>query len=148
MCPDAEGLRAKWPILRPVLVAVCVQLAITAATTAVKLRSGRDDADIYLRYATLVFEGNVPYRDFLVEYPPLALPLFLAAGLVVGLYVIIAQFVFDTYPSRLLVTTHTHLLLVGFMLMMVMGVASGCFRVRRARTRATGRSWPRSCTGS
>src|SRR5215471_2471402 len=52
---------------------------------------------------------------------------FLAAGLVVGLYVVIAQFVFDTYPSRLLVTTHTHLLLVGFMLMMVMGVATWMF---------------------
>src|SRR5215831_21325801 len=52
---------------------------------------------------------------------------FLAAGLVVGLYVVIAQFVFDTYPSRLLVTTHTHLLLVGFMLMMIMGVATWMF---------------------
>jgi len=61
---------------------------------------------------------------------------FLAAGLVVGLYVIIAQFVFDTYPSRLLVTTHTHLLLVGFMLMMVMGVATWMFpRPAREDTR-------------
>jgi hypothetical protein len=69
-------------ILRPVLVAVAVQLALTAATTAVKLQSGRDDTDIYFRYATMIREGNVPYRDFRVEYPPLALPLFLAAGLV------------------------------------------------------------------
>jgi hypothetical protein len=69
-------------ILRPVLIAVAIQLALTAGTTAVKLRAGRDDADIYFRYASLIREGKVPYRDFRVEYPPLTLPLFLAAGLV------------------------------------------------------------------
>jgi hypothetical protein len=52
---------------------------------------------------------------------------FLVAGLLVGAYVVVAQFVFDTYPPRLLVTTHTHLLLVGFMLMLVMGVATWMF---------------------
>src|SRR5215471_6852292 len=61
---------------------------------------------------------------------------FLAAGIIVGSYVIVAQFVFDAYPSRLLVTTHTHLLLVGFMLMMVMGVATWMFpRPAREDTR-------------
>jgi hypothetical protein len=59
-----------------------VQLLFTAATTAVKLRSGRDDTDIYFRYATMICEGNIPYRDFRVEYPPLSLPLFLVASLV------------------------------------------------------------------
>jgi cbb3-type cytochrome oxidase subunit 1 len=49
---------------------------------------------------------------------------FLLAGLVIGAYLITAQFVFDLYPSRLFTTTHAHLLLVGFMLMMVMGVAT------------------------
>jgi hypothetical protein len=82
MWSDAESPRTKWPTLRPVLVAVGVQLAITAATAAVKLRTGRDDADIYYSYVQLMLQGDVPYRDFRVEYPPLALPLFLAAGLV------------------------------------------------------------------
>lgn len=52
---------------------------------------------------------------------------FLLAGLLLGGYVVVAQFVFDAYPPRLLTTTHAHLLLVGFMLMMVMGVATWMF---------------------
>jgi cbb3-type cytochrome oxidase subunit 1 len=53
--------------------------------------------------------------------------LFLLAGLVLGGYIIVSQFVLETHPSRLLTTTHAHLLLVGFMLMMVMGVATWMF---------------------
>ena len=52
---------------------------------------------------------------------------FLVAGLLVGAYIVVAQFVFDAYPPRLLITTHAHLLLVGFMLMLVMGVATWMF---------------------
>jgi cbb3-type cytochrome oxidase subunit 1 len=52
---------------------------------------------------------------------------FLLAGLVLGAYIVVAQFVLDAYPSRLLITAHAHLLLVGFMLMMVMGVATWMF---------------------
>ena len=35
------------------------------------------DLAIYFRYASLTMAGAVPYRDFLVEYPPLALGVFL-----------------------------------------------------------------------
>jgi cbb3-type cytochrome oxidase subunit 1 len=52
---------------------------------------------------------------------------FLLAGLLLGAYIITAQFVFGVYPPRLLTTAHAHLLLVGFMLMMVMGVATWMF---------------------
>ena len=52
---------------------------------------------------------------------------FLLLGLVLGAYLIVAQFVVGTYPSRLLVTAHVHLLLVGFMLTIVMGVATWMF---------------------
>jgi heme/copper-type cytochrome/quinol oxidase subunit 1 len=52
---------------------------------------------------------------------------FLLAGLLIGAYLITAQFVFDVYPPRLFTTAHAHLLLVGFMLMMVMGVATWMF---------------------
>lgn len=52
---------------------------------------------------------------------------FLVSGLVLGAYIVIAQFLLDAYPPRLLVTAHAHLLLVGFMLMMVMGVATWMF---------------------
>lgn len=52
---------------------------------------------------------------------------FLMVGLVIGAYLVMAQFVVGAYPSRLLVTAHVHLLLVGFMLMIVMGVATWMF---------------------
>src|SRR5262245_41740816 len=52
---------------------------------------------------------------------------FLLCGLLVGGYIMTCQFVFDIYPPRLLITAHAHLLLVGFMLMMVMGVATWMF---------------------
>ena len=52
---------------------------------------------------------------------------FLLAGLALGSHISVAQFVFGTYPPRLLVTAHAHLLLVGFMLMIVMGVATWMF---------------------
>ncbi len=35
-----------------------------------------DDVEIYRRYATRMLSGELPYRDFRVEYPPLALPFF------------------------------------------------------------------------
>jgi cbb3-type cytochrome oxidase subunit 1 len=52
---------------------------------------------------------------------------FLVLGLVLGGYLVVAQFVLGLYPSRLLVTAHVHLLLVGFVLMLVMGVATWMF---------------------
>jgi len=52
---------------------------------------------------------------------------FLAAGLLLGAYIVVSEFLLDIYPARLLVTAHAHLLLVGFMLMMVMGVATWMF---------------------
>ena len=52
---------------------------------------------------------------------------FLLAGLALGGYLIVAEFVLGIYPPRLLVTTHAHLLLAGFMLMLVMGVATWMF---------------------
>jgi len=52
---------------------------------------------------------------------------FLLLGLSVGAYIAISEFILDTYPARLVATAHAHLLLVGFMLMMVMGVATWMF---------------------
>jgi hypothetical protein len=47
---------------------------------------------------------------------------FLLAGLLVGAYIVVGQFVLKIYPPRLHISAHVHLLLVGFMLMIVMGV--------------------------
>ncbi|HXH82799.1 MAG TPA: hypothetical protein VNN07_07725 [Candidatus Tectomicrobia bacterium] len=61
---------------------------------------------------------------------------FLAAGLLLGAYLVVAQFVVGAYPPRLFITAHVHLLLVGFMLMIVMGVATWMFpRPAREDTR-------------
>lgn len=53
--------------------------------------------------------------------------LFLVAGLLLGGYILVAEFVLGRYPPRLFITAHVHLLLVGFMLMIVMGVATWMF---------------------
>jgi heme/copper-type cytochrome/quinol oxidase subunit 1 len=52
---------------------------------------------------------------------------FLVAGLLLGGYILIGEFVLGVFPPRLFITAHVHLLLVGFMLMLVMGVATWMF---------------------
>ena len=52
---------------------------------------------------------------------------FLAVGLLIGGYLVVNEFVWSRYPPRLFITAHVHLLLVGFMLMVVMGVATWMF---------------------
>jgi cbb3-type cytochrome oxidase subunit 1 len=52
---------------------------------------------------------------------------FLLTGLTLGAYLVVTQFLLGVYPPRLLITAHVHLLLVGFMLMIVMGVATWMF---------------------
>jgi hypothetical protein len=39
------------------------------------------DTPVYQEYGDRMLDGQVPYRDFAVEYPPLALPVFLAPSL-------------------------------------------------------------------
>jgi hypothetical protein len=53
--------------------------------------------------------------------------MFLALGLLLGGWIIVGEFLLGVYPPRLHVTAHVHLLLVGFMLMIVMGVATWMF---------------------
>lgn len=43
-------------------------------------RPDRGDIQEYFQYAQRTFEGQVPYRDFRLEYPPGALPVLLAPG--------------------------------------------------------------------
>jgi hypothetical protein len=52
---------------------------------------------------------------------------FLVAGLFLGAYLIVPEFLVGTPAPQLLITTHVHLLLVGFMVMLVMGVATWMF---------------------
>lgn len=52
---------------------------------------------------------------------------FLLLGLGLGAVIVVMQYVAGTYPPRIHVTAHVHLLLVGFVLMIVMGVATWMF---------------------
>ena len=52
---------------------------------------------------------------------------FLLLGALLGGYIVVAEFVVGTYPSQLLITAHVHLLLVGFLVIIVMGVATWRF---------------------
>ena len=49
------------------------------------------DIPVYRHYADLMLDGQVPYRDFTLEYPPLAAGLFWLVGLVPGNYTAVFQ---------------------------------------------------------
>jgi hypothetical protein len=59
-----------------------VVLAVSALAPPSRLLSRPDLGDIteYFGYAHRTFDGQVPYRDFRIEYPPAFLPVVLAAG--------------------------------------------------------------------
>ena len=66
--------------------ALVVGLLLLTASWAALHRWFFDDAQIvdtriYLRYGNLIADGAVPYRDFRVEYPPGALPIFAAPAI-------------------------------------------------------------------
>jgi heme/copper-type cytochrome/quinol oxidase subunit 1 len=52
---------------------------------------------------------------------------FLFTGILIGGYMIYRRDVQGVYPDPLLITAHTHLLLVGFVMMMIMGIAVWMF---------------------
>lgn len=66
------------------LVAATAHAAVALAATWVVHESGRQIVDTgrYLTYATAVRDGLLPYRDVDVEYPPVALAVFVAPSLV------------------------------------------------------------------
>lgn len=49
--------------------------------------------------------------------------IFLAIGILTGLYMLIARNHFNQWPQPDLVSAHTHIILVGSVMMMIMGVA-------------------------
>jgi hypothetical protein len=60
-------------------VAVLLASSVTPPTRVFSLPN-RGDIKHYSRYAQQTFDGQVPYRDFTLEYPPGALPAFLGPG--------------------------------------------------------------------
>jgi hypothetical protein len=87
-----EASRASWPRPAEASFALAATLAAAAAFLfAWTLLHGGfwDDEEIvdtpvYEKYGDWMAEGQVPYRDFRPEYPPLALPAFAVPSLVAG----------------------------------------------------------------
>jgi hypothetical protein len=96
--------------LRPASAAAAVALFLASWALLHESFYARDqivDTPIYERYGDDMLDGSVPYRDFAVEYPPAALPVFLLpavgdgdyraqfeglmAGLSVGLVLVVAS---------------------------------------------------------
>jgi heme/copper-type cytochrome/quinol oxidase subunit 1 len=53
--------------------------------------------------------------------------LFLAAGLLIGGWMVVQRELGGSYPSRYVMSAHTHAILVGFVMMMILGVALWLF---------------------
>jgi heme/copper-type cytochrome/quinol oxidase subunit 1 len=52
---------------------------------------------------------------------------FLALGLALGLWMMAERELFERFPSRYVVSAHTHAILVGFVMLMILGVALWLF---------------------
>lgn len=52
---------------------------------------------------------------------------FLAAGLLLGLYMLVRRELFAAWPGAYLVSAHTHAVFVGFVMFMILGVALWLF---------------------
>jgi hypothetical protein len=80
---DAESLpSASRRAAAAIAAAGIAILLVTSLPPPQRVLSRPNDGDItvYFNYAQRTFDGQVPYRDFSLEYPPGALPVLLAAG--------------------------------------------------------------------
>lgn len=74
---------------RPALAAALAGLILLAATSALPNvrfldRGNRGDTELYRTYGEDMRHGELPYRDFFIEYPPGALPVFAVPALLPG----------------------------------------------------------------
>jgi hypothetical protein len=63
------------------IAAGCILLAAAAALPHIGLAHGRIGTSLFQRYGDRTVSGQVPYRDFSLEYPPGALPAFVVPSL-------------------------------------------------------------------
>lgn len=83
--PHEASPAARRASLRAAVAIACVGVAVLLASALVPTGepyslNHEGDVKRYFGYAQLTFEGEVPYRDFLLEYPPGFLPVILAPG--------------------------------------------------------------------
>jgi glycosyl transferase family 87 len=84
--PASWFQQADWG--RAGLAALAAAAVFAAAWTAVHYGFYADnhivDTPVYQRYGDAIVGGNVPYRDFTIEYPPAAVPTFAVPSLIVS----------------------------------------------------------------
>jgi hypothetical protein len=79
----SQGLRSTSPWTAAAIAVVGVAVLLVSSLPPpqrVLSRPDRGDIAEYFGYAQRTFDGQVPYRDFTIEYPPGALPVLLAAA--------------------------------------------------------------------
>ncbi len=77
-----QWLSEHWGTLRVVLGCSATLLAILALYNFFNhLLPTADDVDLYYRYTRRTLTGELPYRDFIIEYPPFAVVFFILPGL-------------------------------------------------------------------
>src|SRR5262245_47517151 len=75
----------RWTSLPRILAAETVGLLLVGVVTLLAKDAGwASDVDIYRNYAAQALSGKMPYRDYSMEYPPLALLPMLLPALLVG----------------------------------------------------------------
>ena len=60
---------------------MCVGLLILSSSLPPDLREGSNDLSLYREAGESILRGDVPYRDFFIEYPPGSLPAFIPPAL-------------------------------------------------------------------
>jgi Glycosyltransferase family 87 len=62
-------------------VLMCLGLLVLSASLPSDLREGSNDLSLYREAGESILQGDVPYRDFFIEYPPGSLPAFIPPAL-------------------------------------------------------------------
>lgn len=73
--PDTTTLRIPPGWVLQALLAIASHLLAFALILVLFKVDEFSTMELYFRYGTLLHDGQVPYRDFILEYPPLAMPL-------------------------------------------------------------------------
>jgi hypothetical protein len=60
---------------------MCLGLLVLSAGLPSYLREGSNDLSIYRDAGEAILLGEIPYRDFFIEYPPGSLPAFVPPAL-------------------------------------------------------------------
>ena len=71
--PNGYKLKRDWSLVAGISALALVFLVFTFLSTIIP---PTDDVVLYSQYANRVLGGEIPYRNFFIEYPPFSLPFF------------------------------------------------------------------------